>query len=310
MKQLLTMAWYALLFFAPARHGYAQTDIDAIFMEKNAFCVGAGYSVSGWKNYWEGTLKRDNENLGTVTTKTTGIMGNYGVNRKLNLLFSVPYVSTKASAGQLNGQKGIQDLSIMAKYKFKEKKLGNARLSLIGVGGVSFPLSNYVADYLPLAIGSRSKMLSARIMADYYYNNKWFATASFTWVYRDNIKIDREAYYTTRLILSNQVEMPNVTTSNIRLGYRTFRLIAEAIVNNWTTHGGFDITRNNMPFPSNRMNATSVGANIKYVFPFLPQLSLNTGGSYVVAGRNMGQSYNLYGSLFYVFDFSSKKTKQ
>lgn len=310
MNKLLTRAWCALLLCSYTGLCMAQTDIDAIFMEKNAFCVGAGYSVSGWKNYWEGTLKRNNENLGTVTTKAIGIMGNYGLTRKLNLLFSIPYVSTKASAGQLNGQKGVQDLSLMAKYKIKEKKLGDAVLSLIGIGGVSVPLTNYVADYLPLAIGSRSKMLSARLMADYYYNSKWFATASFTWVYRDNIKIDREAYYTTRLILSNEVEMPNVTTYNVRVGYRTFRLIAEAIVNNWTTHGGFDITRNNMPFPSNRMNATSVGGNIKYVFPFLPQLSLNTGGSYVVAGRNMGQSHNLYGSLFYVLDFSSKKSKK
>ena len=28
----------------------AQTDIDAIMMEKNAFCVGPMYSYSSWKN--------------------------------------------------------------------------------------------------------------------------------------------------------------------------------------------------------------------------------------------------------------------
>ena len=39
----------------------SQTDIDAIMMEKNALCVGPMYGYSSWKNYWEGTLKRENE---------------------------------------------------------------------------------------------------------------------------------------------------------------------------------------------------------------------------------------------------------
>ena len=77
--------------------GIAQTDIDAIMMEKKALCVGPMYSYSSWKNYWEGTLKRDNENLGTVSTQMIGVMGTYGVSKKLNVLFGAPYVITKAS---------------------------------------------------------------------------------------------------------------------------------------------------------------------------------------------------------------------
>jgi len=83
----------------------AQTDADAIMMAKNNFCVGGMYSYSSWKNYWEGTLKRDNQNLGTVSTKMIGVMGNYGISKKLNVLFGIPYVQTKASAGTLHGQK-------------------------------------------------------------------------------------------------------------------------------------------------------------------------------------------------------------
>src|SRR6476646_10808679 len=95
--------------------GMAQTDMDAIMMEKNAFCVGPMYSHSSWKNYWEGTLKRENLNLGNVSTQMFGVMGNYGISRKLNALFSVPYVKTKASAGTLHGLEGIQDLSLFLK---------------------------------------------------------------------------------------------------------------------------------------------------------------------------------------------------
>ena len=286
---------------------FAQTDIDAIMMEKNAFCVGPMYSYSSWKNYWEGTLKRDNENLGKVSTQMYSVMGNYGITRKLNALFSVPYVKTKASAGTLHGLDGIQDLSLFLKWRPIQKKMGDGKFSLFGIAGVSFPLDNYTPDFLPLSIGLRSKTASARIMADYQHGNL-FATGSATYVLRDNIMIDRNSYYTTELHLTNEVEMPDAANFNFRAGFRNHRLIAEAIVNNWTTLGGFDITRNNMPFPSNKMNATMAGVNIKYVLPSLPQLSIVAGGMYTVAGRNVGQSTNIYGSFFYVFDFS-RKTK-
>lgn len=288
----------------------AQTDIDGIMMEKNAFCVGPMASFSSWKNYWEGTLKRDNANLGKVSTNMYSIMGNYGLTRKINLLFSAPYVKTKASAGTLHSMKGIQDLSLFIKWRPYQKKIGNGKLSLFGIAGVSVPLSNYVADFLPLSIGLRSKTASVRLMADYQQGNL-FTTGSATYVYRDNIKIDRTSYYTTEMHYSNEVEMPNAASFNFRAGFRNHRLIAEAVVNNWTTLGGFDITRNNMPFPSNKMNATSIGINIKYTIPSLPQLSVVTGGNTVVAGRNMGQSTTIYGSIFYVLNLEHKsKTTQ
>lgn len=284
---------------------FAQTDMDAIMMEKNAFCVGPMYSYSSWKNYWEGTLKRDNENLGKVSTQMIGVMGNYGISRKLNALFSAPYVKTKASAGTLHGLDGVQDLSLFLKWKPFEKKLGDGKLAVIGIAGASFPLSDYVADFLPLSIGLQSKTASARVMADYLWGNL-FATGSATYVLRSNIDIDRTSYYTTEQHFTNEVKMPDAMNYNFRTGFRNHRWIAEAILNHWNTLGGFDITRNNMPFPSNEMDATSVGINLKYVLPPLPQLSIVAGGMYTVAGRNVGQATSVYGSFFYVFDFSRK----
>jgi hypothetical protein len=283
----------------------AQTDMDGIMMEKNAFCLGPGYSYNTWKNYWEGTLKRNNLNLGNVSTQMYSLMGTYGLTRKLNLLFNVPYVKTKASAGTLHGEKGIQDLDLFVKWIPIQKRLGDGKLTLIGIGGASFPLTNYQADYLPLSIGLHSTTASARVMID-YEQNKLFATASGTYVFRGDITIDRNSYYTTQEYLTNKVDMPNATNFNFRAGYRSLWLIAEAVVNKWTTLGGFDITRNNMPFPSNKMNATTVGLNFKYRLKPIPQLSIVVGGNTTIAGRNMGQTNTIYGSLFYVFDFSKK----
>lgn len=309
MKQVFAYIIMLLIFLSASWRSSAQTDIDAIMMGKNAFCAGAMYTQSSWKSYREGTLKRTNENLGTVSAKMIGVLGNYGVSKKLNLLFSVPYVTTKASAGTLHGMRGVQDLSLMLKYRPINKKLGDAKLAVFGIAGGSTPLTNYVADFLPLSIGLGSTNAIARIMVDYYYNRKWFATASATYVYRSNIKIDRNSYYTNHLILSNEVEMPNASSFNIRAGYRTQWWIAEAVFNNWTTLGGFDITRNNMPFPSNRMNATALGINLKYVFKKVSNLELTGGVNQVIGGRNMGQSLTANGGVFYIFNFARKSTK-
>jgi len=288
--------------------GMAQTDIDAIMMEKKALCVGPMYSYSSWKNYWEGTLKRDNENLGTVSTQMIGVMGTYGVSKKLNVLFGAPYVITKASAGTLHGQKGIQDLSLFVKYVPYRKKLGDGIFTLFAIGGFSTPLTNYVADFLPMSIGLHTSNLLARGMVDYQVNNL-FVTGSATYVYRSNIKIDRTSYYTTEMHYTDEVEMPDMATFNLRLGYRSYQLIAEAVLNNMTTLGGFDITRNNMPFPSNRMNATTAGVNVKYTPAFVPQLSIVGGGNYVLKGRNVGQALTVDAAIFYAFSLAHKEKK-
>ena len=286
---------------------FAQTDMDAIMMGKNRFCVGPIYSYSNWKNYWEGTLKRENENIGNVSTQVFGLMGNYGISSKLNVLFNVPYVKTKATAGTMHSMEGIQDLSLYVKWMPIEKNMWGGVFSLYGIGGISIPLSNYVADFLPLSIGLHSKTASARLMAD-YQTGSFFVTGSATYVLRSNVEIDRTGYYTTEMHLTNEVKMPDAANFNLRTGIRNERLIAEAVVNNWTTLGGFDITRNNMPFVSNKMNATTIGVNVKYiVLPTKHEVSLVAGGNTTVSGRNMGQANTFYGSIFYVFDFTRNK---
>lgn len=299
--------YLAISFLICIQTAKAQTDMDAIMMGKNRLCVGPMYSYSRWKDYWEGTLKRNNLNLGTVSTQMYGVMGNYGISSKLNVLFGVPYVKTKASAGTLHGMKGIQDLSLFLKWMPLEKDILGGTFSLYGIAGISVPLTDYVADYLPLSIGVQSKTALGRLMVD-YQSGSLFVTASGTYVLRDNITIDRTAYYTTQIHLTDEVYMPDGGNLNIRAGFRNERWIAEAVFNRWKTFGGFDITRNNMPFPSNRMNATTIGANFKYVLPIKQEVSLVAGGNTTVAGRNMGQSTTVYGSIFYVFDFT-KKTK-
>ena len=285
----------------------AQTDQDAIMMAKNNFCTGVMYTHSSWKDYWEGTNKRDNQNIGTVSTNMYAVMGNYGVSKDLDVLFGLPYVQTNASAGTMIGQKGLQDLSLWVKWKGLEKKHNKSTYSAYVLAGGSIPVSNYVIDYLPLSIGLGSRTLSGRLMLD-YQRGRFFVTGSGTYTYRGNVTIDRTAYYTTQLILSNKVQMPDVATYGLRTGYRSQNLIAEALLTGMNTLGGFDIRRNDMPFPSNEMNALALGVNAKYEIPLLDGLSVTGGGNYVLSGRNVGQSTTFNIGIFYIIDFSKKET--
>lgn len=306
MKQL--KKYYTLLLIALCINVYAiaQTDQDGLMMNKNLFCTGLIYNASNWNKYWEGTNFRENLNLGTVSSNSIQFMGNFGLKDNLNLLFSAPYISNKISAGTLNSINGLQDFSTWIKWMPVEKELNNGILSVYFLGGASLPMSNYIVDYLPVSIGLKSSSISGRFMMDYQLGN-FTITASETYTVRSNTRLERNSYFTTKSILSNEVEMPDVNMVSLRTGYRSNWLIAEAIITDIKTLGGFDITRNNMPFPSNRMNSTNVAVNLKYEIQKVPGLSIVTGASRVIKGRNMGQSTGFYSGLFYILNFQKKE---
>ena len=294
--------------FLAFRQGiHAQTTADALMIPKNFYCAAAEYSNNSWNNYWEGTFKRSNGNIGTLTTNTYMFGGNYGITNKLDVLFSIPYVTTNASAGTLKGQSGLQDLTVALKYLAFESEIGRGIFSFHAILSGSIPLSNYEPDFLPVSIGLKSKTLALRGLVNYQVG-RFFVAGAAQYVERSDITLDRNSYYTTQLIYSNQVDMPNTNNLLFSAGYRSLKFNAEAILMQSTTNGGFDIRKNDMPFPSNTMNATTAGVLFKYSLDGLTGLEITAGGNYVTNGRNVGQSTTLWGGVFYVFDLS-KTTK-
>lgn len=277
----------------------AQTVDDAIMMNKKQWCNGLTYMHSSWNQYWEGTTKRSNQNLGTVTTQSVMFMSAYGITDNLNVLVNVPYVWTNASAGTLDGMKGFQDIDVDLKYEFYKTKIGKGELSLIGLMGFSTPMTNYENDFLPMSIGLGSTNLSGRLTVD-YQNGIFFTTLSSAFVYRSNVTVDRTSYYTNQINYTNEVDMPNQQNSNLFVGIRKSNLTVQAQLMNTYTYGGFDIRKNDMPFVSNQMNMTSLGAHIKYFLPFVANLEVVASADYVIAGRNVGQAQTYMGGFFYI----------
>ena len=298
-----------MLFVINPKISRAQTEMDALMMGKGKLCIAGTYATNSWENYWEGTFKRDNANIGRLSTQTAALMLNYGLKDNFNIMATLPYMSTKASRGTLSGLQGFQDISFFAKWRPIKKQVGKQFFSFFAVAGYSTPSNDYNIDFMPMAIGLGSQVLNGRLTADYKIN-KLFATISAGYMHRGNVSLDRSAYYTDRQINSSSVKMPNAGSFQFRTGYRNSRAFAEAFVDNLTSFGGFDIRKNDMPFVGNRMNSTKVGLEGKYYLSSLPSLGFHANAWTTVAGRNMGQATGFLAGVDYIIDLKFKSLKK
>jgi hypothetical protein len=280
----------------------AQSLNDGIYMPKKSFCGGVMLMQDQFENYWEGTTKRNNANMGTMTMKGIGIMATYGITDKLNVVASVPYVHTQASAGVMSGLSGVQDLTLGLKYKALKIK----DLSANVIVGGSIPTNNYVAAF-PLAIGNQCKTAFGRLMLHYLNEKGWTATAQGTYNLRSNITIDATNYYTDRNIFSNEVAMPNTTNFSLRGGYYTHRIAAEIYAESNNTLGGFDIRRNDMMFPSNKMESTRIGFTGFYRVKSLKDLQIVVNIAKTLSGRNVGETTSMALGFMMAFDWNKKE---
>lgn len=301
MKRFIYVSFFSL----SAISANAQTLTDGLLMAKKDLCTGFLSTHDQWKNYWEGGLKRDNQNIGNVTTQSLTFVANYGVTDKLNVIAMLPYVQTQASTGTLAGMKGIQDLTVAAKYRIFAKDFASSGFRAFAVGSFSTPLTNYTPDFLPLSLGLASTNLSGRLTANYRLNQGWYVNASGAYTWRSNVKVDRPSYYTDgQFYISDEVRMFDTFDFVVNTGYYKNGLQAELYYSQQNTLGGGDIRRQDMPFVSNRMNFSKVGALVMYYLPKPKNLAVRASAGYTVAGRNVGQSTTLMAGLLYTLHFS------
>lgn len=281
----------------------AQTPTDALMMEKGQICFAALYSHDTWNEYWEGTLKRDNQNVGTLTRQTIMPMFSLGLVKRLNVIVALPWVHTEASGGQVTGASGMQDLGLWLKATALEQAIGSGKLTLHAVAGFSTPASNYLPDYAPFSLGFGCTEGSLRGILQYQIGNGPYLRTQAGYHVRGASTIERDYYYTTQGYYTDKVNMPNAITYGVVLGTWLFNnsFKIEASYDGMNSQGGHDIRRQDAGFPSNRMIFTRVGGGLQYLFPSIKGLGVLANGSYVLTGRNVGQSTVLTGGITYQF---------
>jgi hypothetical protein len=281
----------------------AQTIDDGIMMGRHSLLVGSFYSHDSWEDYWEGTLKRVNGNIGTITTETNTWSAAYGLARRLTLIGTVPYVWTEPSQGVLQGQSGLQDITLAGKYSFLDRssqKYGALKAIAVLSGG--FPLSDYTPAFAPLSIGSHSKRIAGHLTLNYLSKPGWYLNGSTAYTHRADVTIDRPYYFTeNQIFFTSQVDMPDVVHAIASAGFLKGDLNAHVSYSQQTTQGGGDIRRQDMPFVSNRMNFSRVGAMVMFPLPKLAGLNLEFSYARVLDGRNVGRATTFTGGVLYSY---------
>ena len=293
--------WFCVLLGAVPVSLRAQTIDDGIMMTARSIQAGNIYTRDTWDEYWEGTLKRTNGNIGTITTQTDAWAAVYGINDRVTIAGSVPRVWTKPSQGVLQGQSGVQDVTIGGKYAFIERaseRYGALR-AIVALSG-SFPVSSYTPDFAPLSIGTHSQRLSPRLTLNYQTDTGIYLNGTTSYTRRSDVTLDRPYYFTdNQFVLSNEVAMPNVADYTVSVGYLKHDLNTYVGFSQQRTQGGGDIRRQDAPFVSNRVNFTRVSAMAMYPIPKINAVAFQFAAARILDGRNVGQSTTLtFGFLY------------
>ena len=283
----------------------AQTFEDGVLMPGRALCTGFLYTHESWDQYWEGTLKRGNGNIGTLTTQSVAWFGAYGITDRLNVIAMVPYIWTEASQGVLKGQDGFQDVTVAAKFRLLQTEFtSRGSLSAIVVGSLGAPTTDYTPDFYPLSIGSQSNRGAVRTILHFRMPEGWFLTGSAAYTWRGNVTLDRPAYFTDgQLYLTDEVAMPDVFDYTVSAGYRKGPIDVPITFSQQNTLGGGDIRRQDMPFVSNKMNFSKLEAVVMYALPMVKKMQVRLAANHVLTGRNVGQSTAFTAGLLYTFTF-------
>ena len=281
----------------------AQTLDDGLLIPKKTLTTGVMYAHDSWDQYWEGTLKRTNGNIGTLTTQSFAWVGGYGVTDRLSLMATLPYVWTHASQGVLHDLSGFQDLTFAAKYRLLTTgPASRGTFSAFLVGAAAAPIGDYTPDFYPLSIGTGGGRASARLTMSYESTSAWFVNASSGYTFCSNIRLNRNSYFADgQLYLTNEVKMPNVLENSINAGLSLGNWRLPVSLAQRRTLGGGDIRRQDMPFVSNRMDFVRLDGGVMYRLP--KSLSVGFGAGHVLNGRNVGQSTTFTSGLSYALHF-------
>lgn len=281
----------ALVLGSAAAPVSAQTLDDGLMVRRGQLRLGVDYASESWREYWEGTRQRSNDNIGTLTAQSTVVSLSYGVTSRLSAFATLPYVSTQANAGVLSGMQGMQDVTAGLKARlFEVAPTSRTKVRATALVGGGMPVSNYTPDFLPMSIGLGARHMRTRAAVHVQDRSNFFADLSAGYQWRGNVTLDRPAYYTNgQLVSSDQVAMPDVRDAMLAVGYQSARWCIPLALVQQRTLGGDDIRRQDMPFVSNRMDFTRVQAHVMYTLTSLP-LVLNSGAMTTLSGRNVGKS--------------------
>lgn len=292
MNFFLKCQWRLLLpFLALPFWAVAQSPTDELLMPTKEICFLANYEYGRFNEYWEGTSLRTNATIATVKRNTAMLMAAYGITDKLNIYVGLPYVathSTKPNGGKFAGASGIQDLSLGLKFRFFQKETENSEFSAFASLNFTAPASNYLSDYQPYSLGLGAPQLAWRGIINYKLRSGVYFRAVGGYLWKGYTKAEREYYYNNGSYFTPWMDIPNSWNYEVVLGkwFLNNSLRTEVKFGSQHSTSGDDIRLYNAPQPTNKVNASRVGAFAHYYFPKIKGLGVLGYWDQIIDGRN------------------------
>lgn len=155
-------------------------------------------------------------------------------------------------------------------------------------------MTDYTPDFLPLSIGLHSRRAGMRSTINLQSKMGAFVTASGAYTWRGEVDLDRPYYFTNnQFFTTNVVQMADVVDYSASAGYLKHNRMAQFTFTKLITQGGADvgdIRRQDAPFVANRFISSRIGTVVQVPIPKLTRFAFRFEYSYVIAGRNVGQS--------------------
>lgn len=285
---------------------YAQSPTDELMMPQKEICFLVNYEYGQFDQYWEGDFLRKNGTIATVQRRTAMGMAAYGLSPKLNVYLGIPWVSTNSTlpnGGKFAGTSGLQDLSLGLKYQLIEKTLGKGQLTGFASLNFSTPISNYLSDYQPYALGLGTPQLAWRGLAHYKMSKGIYLRGVVGYIWKGYTKAEREYYYSNGSHYTPWMDVPSSWNFHAALGKWFFQnsLRVELTHQVQKSTFGDDIRAYNAPQPTNRVDFTQVGAFAHYYSRQIKGLGLLAYVNQVTTGKNAPKMTSIGVGVTYQF---------
>ncbi|MFC4261851.1 hypothetical protein ACFOWM_03090 [Ferruginibacter yonginensis] len=273
----------------------AQSPVNGFMQGKGKGNVVVSYSSESYDKVFLVPTKVDGVPVfNKVTTTSVNVYGTYGISNKVDLQLSVPYIKSKGEAseqvlanlGYTNEMKGLQDISLYAKYNPYNFKIGKGNnIALLGSIGFQAPIGDYKVDQglqSIIAIGNRATQLNTFIAAHFKGKNGTFLTGTLGYSIRGN-------------------DVPSAFISELKAGYANKHFYVDVFAASQLSSKGVDIVNEGFKgaFPLTKVNYNRIGINA-YV-PVVKGFGITGGFSAYVDGRNLGEASGGYGGVVYSF---------
>ena len=274
-------------------------------MARHDLLTGNLYTYESWDQYWEGTLKRVNGNIGTITTRTNIWSANYGVTDRLNVIAMRPVRLDPRQSGRAPRHPGLPGHHAGGEVQLSRdsRRRNGPSLRAIAVASAGIPLTDYNPELPPLSIGSGSTRVSGRGTLNLQSTPGWFLNGSTAYTWRSEVAA-RPALLLHRRPVRD--EQPGGHAQRVRL--RRERRLHEAGPDDGLLRvAATDAGRRRHPPPGHAVRVQPDeflqggrhGGCTR--FPSCRTWQVTFAYAYTLDGRNVGQATTFTGGLLYSF---------